>query len=198
MGAQKLLLPFAGTTVVGALAATLGAAGVSPILLVTAPPPAGSELRRWAAGAGIAGLLTAANPAPEDGMLSTVTAGIAALGGASALAARSEVLLISPADLPALRAATVTRLLAAMAASGASLALPTSEGRRGHPLAIAARLIPEILQLDPAVGLRGLRDRHLSSLLELDCGDPGCVTDVDTPEDYQRARHLGGSAASLT
>lgn len=189
MGAQKLLLPFAGTTVVGSLATALGAAGVSPILLVTAPPPAGAELQRWAARAGIAGLITADNPAPEGGMLATIAAGIAALGGASTLAARGEVLLISPADLPALRAATVTRLLAAMDAAGAALAIPTHQGRRGHPLAIAARLIPEIPGLDPAVGLRGLRDRHPASLLELDSEDPGCVSDVDTPEDYRR---LGG------
>jgi molybdenum cofactor cytidylyltransferase len=144
--------------------------------------PAGSDrLRAWAAAAGIA---VAENPRPERGMLSSIQAGVEALGGGAALARRGEVLLVCPADLPALRAETVRALLAAMQAAAAPLALPVHGGRRGHPLAIAAHLVPEIARLDPAIGLRELRDRHAGELLALEVEDPGCVADLDTPADY--------------
>src|SRR5262245_58257177 len=101
MGRAKLLLPFRGSTLVGAVTASLRAAGADPLVLVTAPGD--EELRRWAAAAS---LLTTVNPQPAQGMLSSILAGLAALGGAAALAARGDVLLVSPADLPLLQSAT--------------------------------------------------------------------------------------------
>jgi len=94
----------------------------------------------------------------------------------------------APGDLPALRSATVALLLARQAATGAGLAVPVHAGRRGHPLLIAARLIPEIERLDPARGLRHLLDLHPGELFTVETDDPGCIADVDTPEDYERLR----------
>jgi molybdenum cofactor cytidylyltransferase len=187
MGRAKLLLPFRGSTLVGAVTASLRQAGVNPLVLVTAPDD--EELRLWAAAAG---LLAAVNPQPARGMLSSILAGIAALGGAAALAARGEVLLVTPADLPLLRSATVTLLLDRRAATDAPLAVPVYQGRRGHPLVIASRLIPEIPTLDPAEGLRQLRERHAAAALEVEVDDPGTVFDVDTPEDYARLAEAAG------
>ena len=121
-------------------------------------------------------------------MLSSILAGLAALGGASDLARRGVPLLVTPGDLPALRSATVALLLARQAATGAGLAVPVHAGRRGHPLLIAARLIPEIERLDPARGLRHLLDLHPGELFTVETDDPGCIADVDTPEDYERLR----------
>jgi molybdenum cofactor cytidylyltransferase len=179
MGRPKLLLPFAGGTVVGSLAASLRAGGVGTVLLVTAPGD--DDLRAWAQKAGIGWTI---NPDPSRGMLSSFLAGIAALGGGEALMRRREPLVLSPADLPALRPETVAALLR-VSQDGAPLALPVWSGRRGHPLVIAPGLIPEIETLDLAVGLRQLLDRHTEDLWTLEVEDPGVVQDVDTPEDYQ-------------
>ncbi|HYG64534.1 MAG TPA: nucleotidyltransferase family protein [Thermoanaerobaculia bacterium] len=187
MGRPKLLLPVGDTTLVGAVAASLRRAAVSPIVLVTAPDANGGALRDWARGAGIEGLRVAVNPAPERGMLSTIREGIAALGGAADLAERGEILLVTPADLPGLRPESVRQLLHFMVtADGTALAVPVHRGRRGHPLAIAPFLIPEIGELDPDVGLRQLLDRHADEVIEVEMDDPGVVEDVDTPEDYAR------------
>lgn len=151
--------------------------GVGEIVLVTAP---GDEpLQAWARQNGIT---LALNPDPERGMLSTIQEGIAALAGRLA----GEVLLVSPADLPHLQATTVAELLQKMIETGAPLALPTYHGKRGHPLAIAPRLVSEIDNLDPNIGLKQLRDRHDKDLLEIEVEDAGVVQDVDTPEDYER------------
>jgi molybdenum cofactor cytidylyltransferase len=181
MGRAKLLLPFRGAPLVAAVVAALRGGGVDGIVLVTAPGD--EDLRTWARQAGVA---TAVNPEPARGMLSSIQEGVNALGGADALARRGAILLVSPADLPRLRAESVAGLLRRMAAAGAPLAVPVHHGRRGHPLALAPALIPEVFTLDPAVGLKQLRDRHAAELLEVPVDDSGVVMDVDTPADYER------------
>jgi molybdenum cofactor cytidylyltransferase len=174
MGRPKLLLPFRGRPLIAAVVDALRAGGASTIVLVIAPE--GEELRAWARQTGVD---VAINPEPERGMLSSIQEGLAALP-------RDQILLVSPADLPRLRADSVAGLLRRMADAGAPLALPVYQGKRGHPLAIAPELIPEILTLDPAIGLKQLRDRHAAGLLEVLVDDPGVVQDVDTPEDYEK------------
>jgi glycerophosphoryl diester phosphodiesterase len=181
MGRPKLLLPLRGRPLVTGVVEALRGGGVDEIVLVTSPED--DDLRAWAHGAG---LTVAVNPDPDRGMLSSIREGIAALGGSAELARRGSTLLVSPADLPNLRAETVSGLLQRMAESGAPIAEPLYRGKRGHPLAIAPALIPEIDTLDPDVGLKQLRDRHEAALLEFEVGDAGVVQDVDTPEDYER------------
>ncbi|HEV7506122.1 MAG TPA: nucleotidyltransferase family protein [Thermoanaerobaculia bacterium] len=183
MGRPKLLLPFRGSPLVAAVVGALRAGGVDGIVLVTAADD--DALRDWARQAGV---VTAVNPVPERGMLSSIQEGIIALGGADALARRGDVLLISPADLPRLSSKSVAELLRRMAAEKSTLAVPVFEGKRGHPLALAPSLIPEIFRLDPEIGLKQLRDRHEAELLEVPVDDPGVVLDVDTPADYERLR----------
>jgi molybdenum cofactor cytidylyltransferase len=175
MGRPKLLLPYLEGTIVGALVASLRAAGVETIALVSAPED--TALQEWARAAG---LVAAVNPAPERGMLSTIQEGIAALD----LLTERRTLLISPADLPALRPATIAEVVRRRELAGAPLALPVWRGRHGHPLVIAPELIPEIAALDPAIGLRQLRDRHAAATLWIEVDDPGAVHDIDTPDDY--------------
>jgi CTP:molybdopterin cytidylyltransferase MocA len=182
MGRPKLLLPFNGGPLVAGVVNALRGGGVEEIVLVTAPED--EDLRGWARRSGVE---SAVNPDPERGMLSSIREGIAALGGAAELARRGATLLVSPADLPNLQAETVVELLRRMRESGAPLAEPVFQGKRGHPLAIAPRLIPEIETLDLGIGLRQLRSRHEAELLEVAVEDEGVVQDVDTPEDYERA-----------
>ena len=175
MGRPKLLLPYKDSTIVGALVASLRAAGVTTIALVTAPDD--EELQRWSTAAG---LLTAVNPLPERGMLSTILEGLAVLGTSG-----GEALLVSPADLPTVLPETIAEVIRRRAEAAAPLALPVWRGRHGHPLVIAPELIEEIATLDPAVGLKQLRDRHAAATLWIEVDDPGVVQDVDTPEDYR-------------
>lgn len=177
MGRPKLLLPVGGRPMVAGAVEALRGGGVREIVLVTAPED--EALQAWARQNGVT---VATNPNPGRGMLSTIQEGIAALAGRLA----DEILLVSPADLPHLQAGTVAELLQKMLETGAPLALPTYHGKRGHPLAIAPGLVPEIDNLDPNIGLKQLRDRHEEDLLEIEVEDAGVVQDVDTPEDYER------------
>ncbi len=174
MGRPKLLLPLRGRPLIAATVDALRSGGADTIVLVIAPED--EDLRAWARQAGVN---VAVNPDPERGMLSSIQEGLAALR-------RDQILLVSPADLPRLRADSVVELLRRMIAADALLAVPVYRGKRGHPLAIAPALLPEIPSLDPLIGLKQLRDRHAAELLEVAVDDPGVVQDVDTPEDYER------------
>ncbi|HXO27721.1 MAG TPA: nucleotidyltransferase family protein [Thermoanaerobaculia bacterium] len=202
MGRPKLLLPYGEGTVLGALVGALRVAGVSPIVVVAAAGDA--EVRAWCAAAitaaattDAAGLAVALNAAPERGMLSSILAGLAALGGPGRLAGGRATLLVCPADLPALCPDTVVELLRRREAAGVGLAVPVYRGRRGHPLAVAPALVPEIESLDPGRGLRQLLDLHPGDLLSVEVDDPGCVADLDTPEDYDRLCTGGGTSRAI-
>lgn len=201
MGRPKLLLPVGGgETVIGATVRPLVEGGVDRVCIVVGPVsgPAGEDrdaarLRDWASAREH---LVAINPEPARGMLSSILAGIAALGGAGALAAAGELLLVTPADLPDLRPSTVRAVLrartrwgradAALAVPIVSLGTPPGNRKRGHPLAVASRLLPEVATLDLDIGLRQLLERYPDATVEVPVDDPGCVRDVDTPADYRR------------
>lgn len=180
MGAPKLRLPFgAGETVLGSYLKILHEAGVERTVVAVAPGD--DELTRLARQGGAE---VAINPEPSRGMLSSLWAALDALGGEAV-----DALVVGPADFPALRAATVRRLLAAIA-EGARLAVPVVEGARGHPLTVRGDLRDEIRGLDPAVGLRQLLDGHAPEIVEVRVDDRGAVLDVDDEESYRRALAL--------
>jgi molybdenum cofactor cytidylyltransferase len=181
MGHPKLLLPWHGSTVLGALVAALRSGGADRVLVIAAATD--QPLLDWLASAAIE---CTVNPAPERGMLSTILAGLEALGGAAEAARAFTALLVCPGDLPALRPATVAATCQALTTGGASLAVPVVGNRHGHPLAIAPRLVIEIPQLPPGEGLRALKERFASGLVTVPVGDPGCVADLNTPAEYAR------------
>lgn len=182
MGEPKLLLPFGRSTVIGSTLAALLEGGAGRVCVVVRLDD--EALREVLEG--VPGVLLAVNPEPERGMLSSILAGLEALGGPPALTS-GKALLVCPADLPALARETVAAAIAGVRSPEAGLAVPVHRsGKRGHPLAIAAGLVAELPGLDPAVGLRQLLDRRPAEVLEVPVDDPGCVRDVDTPDDYRR------------
>ncbi len=177
MGRAKPLLPFGDTTLIGATVSALERGGAHAVIVVTRADD--RTLIHWAKEHKIRQV---ENPAPHRGMLSTIQAGVAV----ALQLYREPTLLVSPADLPRLKAESVTQVVRALDQTGVALAVPTWRGKRGHPLAIAHRLAGEIAQLDLELGLRQLLTLHAEELVSLPTGDPGVVRDVDTPEDYAR------------
>jgi hypothetical protein len=94
------------------------------------------------------------------------------------------------------------RRLAAHGAPEAPPSLPGGDDRRrpsGEPAGgrgHAPELVAEIDTLDPAVGLKQLRDRYAAATLWIEVDDPGAVEDVDTPEDYRQL--TGGSEGVMS
>ena len=177
MGAGRLkqLLPYGDRTAVRRCVDSLCEAGVGLIVAVIAPR---EELR--AAFAGLAVRLVE-NPDPVSDMRSSVQLGLGALGG------DVGAVLICLAAPPLVRAATIRALAAEHAAHPGAILAPACRGRRGHPV-----LFPRAALAGIAAGLtlREARDAWPGGVREVDVDDEGVAIDVDTPEDYERARAL--------
>jgi molybdenum cofactor cytidylyltransferase len=176
-GRPKLLLPYGGTTVLGRVLAVLAAAPVDRTYVVL-----GAWRKEIEPVARAASAEVVFNPDFDRGMLSSVQAGFRALPpGPGAV-------FVVPGDHPDLTPEVYRRLLDVRSAGAAGLVLPQFRGRGGHPLLVDLRFREEIGRLDPEMGLRGLFDLHPGSVRRVPLEDPGVLLDLDTPDDYRRAR----------
>lgn len=107
------------------------------------------------------------------GISASLRAGLTAAHG-------SDVAVLHVVDTPDVGADVVARVLAGVAESG--LARAVFGGRPGHPVAIAARHWPAVLErLD---GDRGAREflRARDDVAAVECGDLASGIDIDEPE----------------
>jgi molybdenum cofactor cytidylyltransferase len=176
MGTQKLLLPFAGRTVVGHIAGQLAASAVGRIVAVVGPDAAGVV-------EALAGLRvqTAVNGDAEGDMLSSVRCGL------RALPEEGEAVVVALGDQPTITAELIDRMIEAFAARGRGIVVPAFAGRRGHPILFSMAYRQEVLTGLDGVGLRGLLAAHDEEVFALPAGDPAVLCDMDCPEDYRKA-----------
>jgi molybdenum cofactor cytidylyltransferase len=181
MGRPKLLLPIGGTSVIARVIAALRDGGADPILVVV-PTVAIAGAEALAAAAGQAGAsVVVADPPPPD-MRASVERGLDRLGRQPAPA----TLLIAPGDSPGITAGLVARLIARARSEPRAILIPSSHGRRGHPIALPWSLAAEIRGLPHDVGINALVKRHADRVVELDVAHPDSIADLDTPDDYRR------------
>jgi len=179
MGEQKLLLPWDGKVLVRAVADTLAEAALSPIVAVT-----GYDHGQVSAALADAPVDIVRNPDPDAGMLGSVRCGI------RALPREVDRVVVALGDHPGISTDTVARL-AAHPCPTPSIIVPVHNGRRGHPVAIDAPFLPEILAWFDTVGLRGLLRAHPRAVCEIPVDDPGVLLDIDTPSDYRQGPSVG-------
>jgi len=84
-------------------------------------------------------------------------------------------------DIPLFTVETAERLIA----SDADVAIPFCNGNEGHPLLIAADILPEILEYNGEGGLRGALNVRSTPPQYIPVSDEGILFDADTPEDFQ-------------
>ena len=98
----------------------------------------------------------------------------------------TDAYLIALGDQPQLDPGVVKSLVRAAERSTNSIFLPTSGGKRGHPLLLSATYREEILALPQTVGMNALVAAHELQVEVVEVGNPEVLEDVDTPEDYAR------------
>jgi CTP:molybdopterin cytidylyltransferase MocA len=128
----------------------------------------------------------------REGMLSSVWHG---LDGAEALGA--EAVLLHPVDHPLVAPETVDRVVGALE-DGAFAAVPTHDGRRGHPGGFGKAAFAALRGAPPDQGARAVLRAHPGRVVHVE-GDPGCLVGIDTPADLERLRTRdgGGRPAGL-
>ncbi len=122
------------------------------------------------------------NESWESGRSSSLVTGFAALTGAP------EAVLVTGVDQP-LDPSVVDTLLSAFEPAAEAFACPSVDGRRGHPLLLAGRLLPELLGLETLTeGLRTWTRNHRATSCEVPVADLGVLRDLNTPAQYEAAQ----------
>jgi len=171
MGRAKALLPFRRGTFISVLAETLGSCcgpvyavfGFDAVQLMKSAPPL---------------VVAVENPDFEQGMLTSLQAGLRAIGELP------ERVLFTLVDHPAVDTTTVLALLGCDD-PGAALVMPRYAGKRGHPVIMRREIAREIMAEPSTSKLNQVLDRHAAQIHYVDVDDAGVRDDIDDPQRYQ-------------
>jgi nicotine blue oxidoreductase len=178
IGGPKALLSVHGRTFLAHACDLLARPGVAAVVAVVGA--SADRVRRQARVPSDVAVVV--NERWTDGMLSSVWCGLDAAG---ALAA--DAVLLHPVDHPLVSPHTVDRVVAALE-EGAFVAVPTHDGRRGHPGGFGSEALAGLRSASPDQGARAVLAAHPHRVVHVE-GDPGCLVGIDTPEEFRR--HLG-------
>ena len=175
IGGPKALLRTGGTTFLAHASALLARPDVASVVAVL-----GAEADRVRAEAGLPqGVAVVVNERWREGMLSSLLAGLEA---AETLGA--EAVLVHPVDHPGVDPATIDRVVEALL-RGAAIAVPSWQGRRGHPGGFAQPTWKALRAAPAARGARAVLEDHPDWVAHV-AGDPWCTAGIDTPDDLER------------
>jgi molybdenum cofactor cytidylyltransferase len=128
------------------------------------------------------------NPEPDRGPFSSLQVGLAA-------ATPGEAVFVLPVDVPAPSRAVWSALAAALhgESGGAAAAVPSFEGRGGHPVLLAPSFVAHLRALPPSARLdEELRNRTVSrQALRVEVYDPAVRLNLNAPEDWGKVRAGG-------
>ncbi|MCX5905800.1 MAG: nucleotidyltransferase family protein [Deltaproteobacteria bacterium] len=177
MGAFKPLLTLGGRLIIEGVISLFREAGISDIIVVV-----GYQAEKIIPLLEDQGIRWVVNEHYDRGMFSSVQVGVRKLAG------DCQAFFLSPADIPLVNPVTLKKLVAACREGKMDVYHPCYGQRRGHPPLIAAAMIPSILAFAEPGGLRVLLSRCKGRSVDVACDDPGILIDLDTPEDYERAK----------
>jgi molybdenum cofactor cytidylyltransferase len=122
------------------------------------------------------GIEVTVNESFADGMLTSIQTGIRLV--------RAPRFFLLPGDMPLVKPPVYQKLLALQA----EIVVPLCRGRRGHPVLLASRLIPELLAEPPLSSLGRFIARRGLATVEVD--DPGIFADLDDMNDIKKTDAL--------
>jgi molybdenum cofactor cytidylyltransferase len=120
------------------------------------------------------------NPDYEQGMVTSLQTGIRALPPESIGA------FLFLVDHPVVDTETIEAMISSVASN--RIVQPTFKGRRGHPVFLGAEVLKEILRLPSSQGADVVVRRDPARITEIPVNAAGILTDIDTPEDYEKLR----------
>lgn len=178
MGTSKALLDAGGRSFLAAVVGALVGGGCEPVVVVVGPGQEDEARRARAAGAAVL-----ENPDPGEGPITSLRLALTLLGP------EVEGVAFLPVDHPLVIPETVAALVEALLGGDAPLAIPTVDGRRGHPALFRRTLFPALMDPRLEGGARTVVHEHLEHAALVEVADPGAVQDIDTPEAYHAAFH---------
>ena len=121
------------------------------------------------------------NPDPARGQLSSLWTAM------DACATDAEALVMTLVDVPMLSPATIAHVLEAWRRTRAPIVRPAYGNRRGHPVIFDRTVFDELRRAPLELGARAVVSAHYHEVVNVPVDDPGCIVDIDTPDEYRRA-----------
>lgn len=172
MGAFKPFLPFGPSSVIKTTIQYLEKGGCDSIVIVAGHRS--DELRQHLTEEDVTVVL---NDRPDSQMGLSIAIGI------NALPKNIRAVLITPVDQPAVSALVIEQLIQQWR-NGASLIIPTWQGRGGHPVLVDLHYRDKLRNLDQDGGLKAFFTSHQKRVLRLAVEDSYIARDMDTWDDY--------------
>lgn len=174
MGAFKPLLEIGEKTVILHVLDRLIDAGVAPIAVVT-----GFQRERLEEHLKDKKVRFIHNPRfRETQMLDSLLLGLEAVEEVC------DRILITPGDVPLVKAGTVRKILR----HRGDFVRPVYKDQPGHPVLLQAELIPFIKTYDGEGGLNGAVEASGAEIAEVSVTDAGITMDCDTPADFEKLK----------
>jgi len=177
MGSFKPLLPFGPKTMIETCVDVMRAAGVETVIIVVSADRA-AEVQQYLQDSNV---VFAVNPDAGSEMSVSVALGVRAVPD------DIKGVLILPVDHAAVPPEAISTVVDEWK-TGAVLVKPVIGERGGHPVLVDLRFRKELLNLNPAEGLKGLFDAHASQVARVSVHSNYVARDMDTWDDY-RALH---------
>lgn len=120
------------------------------------------------------------NPDPERGQLSSLWTAMDEV-----CTPEADAFAMTLVDVPTLAPATIRAVVDAWRRSRAPIVRPIVGWRRGHPVIFDRALFDELRHAPLEEGARVVVRAHWHESVDVPVDDAGCLTDIDTPADYQ-------------
>ncbi|HRF50888.1 MAG TPA: selenium cofactor biosynthesis protein YqeC [Anaerolineales bacterium] len=184
MGRPKMLLEWPeGGTILGAVITRLRSAAVSEIVVVTGAEHEAVEAAALAAAGGDARVRCVHNPD-----YATAEMGRSLQVGLRSLTSRPEAALVALGDQPLMPLGVIADVIQRWRETLAPAVAPVHGEQRGHPLLLDRAIWPRVQALAPEANPRqALVDLPVEVVV---APDNDILLDIDTPDDYARARAL--------
>lgn len=184
MGGPKQTLRYRGSTMVSTVTRTLLEADLAGVIVVTR-----TELIVASDLPDDPRVTTVVNDDADSEMIDSVRIGLAALARLGASAAtgvpvETDGVLVVPADMPAITAATCRTCMVAFTVEPTRIVIATYNDHRGHPIIFPLALRGTIDRLEG--GLRSLPGQYPARVCLVEVNDPGVLRDADTMDDFHR------------
>lgn len=180
MGYPKALLRYRGRTFLQSILDVTAAVGISRRLVVLGPEPdrilSEHELR---------GVTLVTNLEMDLGPIGSIKASIEAIRVHPV-----DGLLVWPVDFPHVAVETVELMIDAFRETPGSIVVPSTQGKRGHPVLFPRSVFGELEAVADRDGARAVVRAAPERVIEVPVEDPAVVDELNTPEAYRRLIQL--------
>ena len=174
-GANKLLMPVKGELLVRRTVRAVQASRVEQVIVVT-----GHQREEVEEALADLGVTLVHNSRFAEGLSTSLKTGL------QALKPEIDAAFVCLGDMPAVVTGHLNRLIADFdSENDRAIGVPTHNAKRGNPVLWARRFFEDMQEVAGDVGARHLIGANESLVYEVEFGDTGVLTDLDTPEQWQ-------------